>query len=59
MEQQKTRESAETSPAANLDKAKALAAQKPKALATALKADPKSEGVFSRIIDGMQKGVVS
>ncbi len=51
MEQQKARESAETSPAANLDKSKALAARNPQALATALKADPKAEGVFSRIID--------
>lgn len=59
MEQKKARESAEVSPAASLEKAKVLAAQNPKALATALKADPKSEGVFSRIFDGMQKGVVS
>ena len=59
MERQNARESAETSSAASLDKAKALAAQNPKALAAALKADPKSEGVFSKILDGVGKGVVS
>ncbi len=59
MEKQKLQEGAETRSEPNLDKAKALAAQNPKALAAAIKADPKAEGVFSRIAGGAWKGVVS
>ena len=52
-------EGIETRSEPNLDKAKALAAQNPKALAAAIKADPKAEGVFSRIAGGAWKGVVA
>lgn len=51
-------EGVETRSEPNLEKAKALAAQNPKALAAAIKADPKAEGVFSRIASGAWKGVV-
>lgn len=59
MEKQRMPEGAEIRSEPNLDKAKALAAQNPRALATAIKADPKAEGVFSRIAGGAWKGVVS
>ncbi|MFZ3233237.1 MAG: hypothetical protein WA194_07090 [Patescibacteria group bacterium] len=58
MEKQRMSEGVETRSEPNLEKAKALAAQNPKALAAAIKADPKAEGVFSRIASGAWKGVV-